>query len=234
MRNVSRNTNQTLLFALFLAIGGCAKPHNPPEGLTDSDTSGDAYFSSLGLSWKNLDGSPITNPDESDSILECVSGKNSASWCKSVCIADTLKYADTQERWSLYKTGYEGDGVCFIELFAYDRTRELRRFAHYAGPYYSIVDSGAMKGRCNIDIERPVFEGAYSFNIDRFKLNDSFSWLNSDGTPYANFPLRMFQAAVFTVLDAELEEEVTYQVKEGWDCFRRDQLSQDVIDRMTF
>lgn len=231
MRNVCRKIAFPTVVCLVFA---CSNSTPPSEGLTDSDTSSDAYYSSLGLSWKNLDGSPIDNPNESDLILECVSGKNSATWCKSVCIADTLKYAATQERWSLYKSGYEGDGVCFIELFAYDRTRDLKRFAHYEGAYYTVFEDGTRKGRCSIDIENPDFEGAYALNIGRVKVNDSFSWLNSDGTPYANFPIRMFQGTIFTILDLELGEEVTFQVREGWDCFRKPNLTQDALDHFSF
>lgn len=217
----------------LVSLIGCGAP-NGTGGLTDSDTSSDAYFSSLGLSWKNLDGSAITNPDQSDLVLECVAGSNSAPWCKSVCIADTLKFAATQERWTLYKSGYEGAGVCFMELFAYDRAREFPRFAHYSGEYFQVAVGGAMQGRCRIDLEAPEFTGAYRVNLQRQRVADTISWLNSDGTPYMELPLRSFNGVVFTVLDTRLQEEVTLQVKDGWDCFRRDSLQQSLVDSFVF
>lgn len=228
------------LFISLLLTASCGKEGSnssiPDLSAVDSEIgqSDEYYLKKKGLYWRREADSrlPITNPDQENSILECqkTGPSDENGFCESVCIADTLKYAVSQPRLSLYQTYKINSGPkgCKLQLFWYDRTESYKRLEAYSGTHYGNLQDG----RCQIDLNQPEFTGYYDFNNVRQKSDEKFSWINLDKTVSRAYRLYMNEGLIFTYYDPEITSDVTMHVGNG--CLRRGEITQSFLQNLKF
>lgn len=200
---------------LMLFLCGCL---DQKTATSSGDDSGSPFY------YKKLNGSPITDPDSENLILEC-SSDVAGGFCQSKCISEIWPQ---YQRYSLVMSGYEGNSKCLVYIFAFQNGQTLPEMKYMVGNYTQQVVSGVTKGYCRgIDISTPDFSGrwAYSFQTN----HDFLNWYDVASNLYKSIQLQG-SGDIITYFDPDFNENVTVQTRPGYSCKKIEELTTTVIE----
>lgn len=130
-------------------------------------------------------------------------------------------------------SNYEANGKCFVYIFGFNpQNGSLPSVKYYVGSYATKLVSGASQGYCaNIDLSSTTFEGGWQFGDDT--QNEYLNLYNSDNSLGRSIVLRANQGDIFTYFDDDFLDEVTIQTRQGYECRKDSELTNELIEELS-
>ena len=209
------------LFILFLGFILASCLDERTQDLSSVDEKIHFYFKRI------EDGMPITGDE--NLILRCTNSI-AGGHCESICISE---YLPQHQRFTFAMSNYEANGKCFVYIFGFNlQDGSLPSVRYYVGDYSTRVINGASQGYCSgLDLNSANFEGGWQFGDDT--QNEYLNLYSSDNSLSKSLILRANQGDIFTYFDDNFLDEVTIQTRQGYECRKDSELTNQLLEDLT-